>query len=524
MSRSRPTSDTEAALFERLITDPAFRAAFRRRPADAARRFGLEELARELDGAGKALHTLDLRESKSSLAGLLMAAAAEGGAAFEVLSGADAHLHAALPPEVPADRAAAAVPADAVPDQHGPPEPVTPAAPAAEMSNTAVGLPKVEPHHHTHDPRPGDDSLDAGEAADPAAAAGGYPGDNASQAETAAWMAKAARKAGLPPELPVMAALQESGLRNVRHGDRDSVGFFQMRASIWNRGEYRGYLDRPELQLRWFLKRAREEQHGGRHSSPEDYGRWAADVERCAAQYRGLYQRHLEQARRLIGAGHEAHGPSHARDPLDPGSDSPAEVHAPAGAGDEQSAAVLDQPGMMHNTGQALPTAHPVEHADAADAIDAPAGGSPGARMVAIARHEVGVAEDPPGSNNSPRIARYRSATRGAPGPGPWCAYFVSWVAHRADVPLGDQGQGFGSVDAVWAWARGAARTIPAHGGERPRPGDLIVWDEHIGLVEKVLPGGRIQTIEGNSGDHVARRVHSMSEPIVGYVRMRKRR
>ena len=53
-----------------------------------------------------------------------------------------------------------------------------------------------------------------------------------------------------------MAALVESGLRNLDYGDADSVGFFQMRVSIWNQGELAGYPDRPELQLKWFLDHA----------------------------------------------------------------------------------------------------------------------------------------------------------------------------------------------------------------------------------------------------------------------------
>ena len=53
-----------------------------------------------------------------------------------------------------------------------------------------------------------------------------------------------------------MAALVESGLRNLPDGDADSVGFFQMRVSIWNQGAYAGYADRPELQLDWFLDHA----------------------------------------------------------------------------------------------------------------------------------------------------------------------------------------------------------------------------------------------------------------------------
>ena len=53
-----------------------------------------------------------------------------------------------------------------------------------------------------------------------------------------------------------MASLVESGLQNLSYGHADSVGFFQMRASIWDQGEYAGYAQRPELQLEWFLDHA----------------------------------------------------------------------------------------------------------------------------------------------------------------------------------------------------------------------------------------------------------------------------
>src|SRR3954464_4584226 len=149
----------------------------------------------------------------------------------------------------------------------------------------------------------------------------------------------------------------------------------------------------------------------------------------------------------------------------------------------------------------------------------APSGNSAAARMVAMAQAEVGQAEQPPGSNNSPRIAQYRSATAGAPGPGPWCAYFVSWLARQSGVPVGDHGQGFGSVDALYAWAQKSGRAAPASSGQNPKPGDLIVWDEHIGIVESVKPDGSIQTIEGNSSDRVSRRVHAKGDAI-GYVRL----
>ena len=145
-----------------------------------------------------------------------------------------------------------------------------------------------------------------------------------------------------------------------------------------------------------------------------------------------------------------------------------------------------------------------------------PGGGN--AAIVAAAQRELGVSEQPPGSNDSPRIAEYRTATAGNPGVGPWCSYFVSWCARQAGTPIMDGGMGSGDVDAVYAWAQRTGRAEPAQ-GTTPRPGDLIVWDEHIGIVEGVLPDGRIQTIEGNSSNQVARRVHPAGDAI-GYVRM----
>ena len=57
----------------------------------------------------------------------------------------------------------------------------------------------------------------------------------------AKWLASEAKKAGLPPELPVMASLVESDIKNLKFGDADSVGFFQMRVGIWNQGPYEGF-------------------------------------------------------------------------------------------------------------------------------------------------------------------------------------------------------------------------------------------------------------------------------------------
>ena len=61
-----------------------------------------------------------------------------------------------------------------------------------------------------------------------------------------------------------MASLVESGLTNMPGGDRDSMGFFQMRTSIWDEGPYKGFAQNPDLQVRWFIDQALAVVSGGR--------------------------------------------------------------------------------------------------------------------------------------------------------------------------------------------------------------------------------------------------------------------
>jgi hypothetical protein len=145
---------------------------------------------------------------------------------------------------------------------------------------------------------------------------------------------------------------------------------------------------------------------------------------------------------------------------------------------------------------------------------------SPGARIVAIAESQIGQTEQPPGSNESPAIAQYRTATAGAVPGAPWCAYFASWAASQAGAPIGEGGQGAGSVSDVWSWAQSTGRAIANAPGVVPQPGDLIVFgDEHVGIVKDVLPNGDIQTIEGNYENKVSANVRTPTEA-TGYVDM----
>ena len=139
---------------------------------------------------------------------------------------------------------------------------------------------------------------------DPCPAA--YPGDDAEQKAIARWMARGAALRDLPEQLPVMAGLAESGLRNVHHPGGAYFGFFGMHSSL-NAGPYKGFRKDPELQLRWFTdtavavrQRAIAEGDADFGDDSSGYGLWIAGVERPAPENRHGYQTYLDDADALL--------------------------------------------------------------------------------------------------------------------------------------------------------------------------------------------------------------------------------
>lgn len=112
-----------------------------------------------------------------------------------------------------------------------------------------------------------------------------------------------------------MAALTESDLHNLSYGDRDSVGFFQMRVGIWNQGAYAGYPSNPQLQIKWFIDQAlaAKAQNPALAQSPSSWGEWAASVEQPAAQYRFRYGLQLVPAQGLLRRRRRGAGVSNRR-------------------------------------------------------------------------------------------------------------------------------------------------------------------------------------------------------------------
>jgi cell wall-associated NlpC family hydrolase len=378
-------------LLERLLGDPQLRRRFRTDAAAVLTEAGLSELAAGLGHGGRALMTLELRESRSSLAGVMVAAAAEGvdlaqfaehAAPALAHDASDAvhhlmqHPHQATPkpvhdataagqeqptkpsfapppanPELvpreprtpsPADASMPdSQPAAAAPTGATQPQPASASASASASEPAAMHTPSEGAqlvtgsegsggHRGSGAWQMGDGSGHTGSGGaavagqhpagrqpadhqpagaapepptpDPSDAGAAYPGDQATPQQFAAWMGSRAAKAGLPPELPVMAALTESGLRNLNYGDRDSVGFFQMRLGIWDEGAYAGYPSNPELQIQWFIDHAVavKNEYPELANNPNSWGDWVADVEQPAAQYRYRYQLQLSTAQALL--------------------------------------------------------------------------------------------------------------------------------------------------------------------------------------------------------------------------------
>ena len=171
-------------------------------------------------------------------------------------------------------------------------------------------------------------------------------------------------------------------------------------------------------------------------------------------------------------------------------------------SGLRQSAATLAALALVSGGATALAAA---QHAHAAQ------GRGSAALIVSLAQRELarGVHEIPDGSNRSPDIRRYDRATVGSMYGAPWCAYFASYIAKQAGVPIGYGGAGIGYVPYIREWARATGRVR-----RTPKPGYLITFPEHVGIVEHVYANHTLSSIEGNAGNAVRREYHSWGEAV----------
>ncbi len=115
------------------------------------------------------------------------------------------------------------------------------------------------------------------------------------------------------------------------------------------------------------------------------------------------------------------------------------------------------------------------------------------------------------GSGNYTKYARDLGVANGQA----WCATFVWWLMASAAVPSSAYPSRT-TVTRDWFNQRGLYR---ARGTYTPKEGDYVIFGNvaHCGIVESVS-NGYVHTIEGNSGDKVARHDYSLNNSyILGY-------
>lgn len=144
---------------------------------------------------------------------------------------------------------------------------------------------------------------------------------------------------------------------------------------------------------------------------------------------------------------------------------------------------------------------------------------------IKIAQSQIGVQEYPKGSNAGKQVEKYLAAVGLGKGYA-WCMAFVYWcilqvfLARAAKIPLKCTG---GVRDQYIYCKKWVVAT--------PQAGDIFIivyanGTGHAGFVEKVLPNGYIQTIEGNTnadgsreGYAVCRRTRRIKD-ITGFIRI----
>ena len=133
-----------------------------------------------------------------------------------------------------------------------------------------------------------------------------------------------------------------------------------------------------------------------------------------------------------------------------------------------------------------------------------------------VAGGEIGVKEQPLGSNRGPRVDQYLRAAGLDPTKGhfAWCAAFVYFCFNEAAKTLNRKNPVIKTAGVLDHWERAESKGIPQVTAAKVlldpslvRPGQIFVIDVgdpggagHTGLIEKVV-AGKLVTIEGNTND-----------------------
>ena len=137
------------------------------------------------------------------------------------------------------------------------------------------------------------------------------------------------------------------------------------------------------------------------------------------------------------------------------------------------------------------------------------------AEAITMATSQIGVMEQPPGSNRGPEVDEYvRRVGLDPAGHFAWCAAFLYFCFDEAARAMGRENPVIKTAGVLDHWETAGRRGVPripaARATQDPalvQPGHIFIIDTgapggggHTGLVVEVA-GGKLETIEGNTND-----------------------
>jgi hypothetical protein len=152
-----------------------------------------------------------------------------------------------------------------------------------------------------------------------------------------------------------------------------------------------------------------------------------------------------------------------------------------------------------------------------------------------VARSQLGVMEDPLGSNRGPQVDQYLRSVGLGPGFF-WCMAFVYWCFNEASQQLNRQNPMIRTGGCLRQWNECNGKKIKGtdalNNPSLVKPGHVFIMDHgggmgHTGIVTTV-EGGNIRTIEGNSNSggsrngigvvELNRKINTIKKGFVEYV------
>lgn len=128
--------------------------------------------------------------------------------------------------------------------------------------------------------------------------------------------------------------------------------------------------------------------------------------------------------------------------------------------------------------------------------------------VIKKAKSQVGVLEDPVGSNGGPEVDEYLASV-GLDSGYFWCMAFVYWCFNKASSELNLTNPAVKTAGVIDHWNRTKGKRISSddavNNPSRVKPGQIFIMSYgggtgHTGIVESVS-GGFINTIEGNTNE-----------------------